>query len=180
VLLAFPVAMALATGVEAPSSAIAQLAQLGDRSRLRFGRMTATNRHHTPYWGVVVFFGVPAAVVIASGGHEQRLVLFYAVAVFIAFLCGLLSMGKFFRSERKLLLLAASVTGALAVGVTLSVNLARGYPIASLLTALLIAATLYGLWLRAGRPSGVSEAERIAAAPELVLGGASARASDPS
>ncbi|WP_202813129.1 APC family permease [Mycolicibacterium llatzerense] len=40
VLLAFPVAMALATGVEAPSSAIAQLGQLDDRGRHQFGRIT--------------------------------------------------------------------------------------------------------------------------------------------
>src|SRR5205814_6952793 len=39
VLLAFPVAMALATGVEAPSSAIAQLGQLDDRGRRQFGRV---------------------------------------------------------------------------------------------------------------------------------------------
>ena len=39
-LLAFPVAMALATGVEAPSSAIAQLGQLDDRGRKLFGRVT--------------------------------------------------------------------------------------------------------------------------------------------
>lgn len=40
VVLAFPVAMALATGVEAPSSAIAQLGQLDDRERSRFGQVT--------------------------------------------------------------------------------------------------------------------------------------------
>ena len=40
VLLAFPVAMALATGVEAPSSAIAQLGQLDNAGRRRFGRVT--------------------------------------------------------------------------------------------------------------------------------------------
>lgn len=40
VLLAFPVAMALATGIEAPSSAIAQLGQLDDEGRKRFGRLT--------------------------------------------------------------------------------------------------------------------------------------------
>jgi len=40
VLLSFPVAMALATGVEAPSSAIAQLGQLDDAGRRRFGRTT--------------------------------------------------------------------------------------------------------------------------------------------
>jgi amino acid transporter len=39
VLLAFPVAMALATGVEAPSSAIAQLGQLDNGGRRRFGRV---------------------------------------------------------------------------------------------------------------------------------------------
>ena len=45
---------------------------------------------------------------------------------------------------------------------------------------LLNVATLYGLWLRAGCPSGVSETERIAAAAELSAGAASARAGDHS
>jgi amino acid transporter len=40
VLLAFPVAMALATGTEAPATSIAQLGQLGNRDRWRFGRGT--------------------------------------------------------------------------------------------------------------------------------------------
>ncbi|WP_395293055.1 amino acid permease [Kitasatospora hibisci] len=40
VVMAFPVAMALATGVEAPSTAIAQLGQLDDTHRRRFGRGT--------------------------------------------------------------------------------------------------------------------------------------------
>lgn len=40
IVLAFPVAMALATGVEAPSSAIAQLGQLDDAGRSRFGTVT--------------------------------------------------------------------------------------------------------------------------------------------
>ncbi len=40
VLLAFPVAMALATGTEAPATSIAQLGQLEDRGRWRFGRGT--------------------------------------------------------------------------------------------------------------------------------------------
>ena len=39
-LLAMPLGMALATGVEAPSDAIAQLPQLRDRGRRLFGRMT--------------------------------------------------------------------------------------------------------------------------------------------
>jgi len=40
VILAFPVAMALATGTEAPATSIAQLGQLGNRDRRRFGRGT--------------------------------------------------------------------------------------------------------------------------------------------
>ncbi len=259
VLLAFPVAMALATGVEAPSSSIAQLGQLDDRGRRRFGRTTLwlmlaivlvltaglavlafhlrvgvppanstqiaevaraaagpgvlfaafqlttavlllaaasssfqagpgllkalarggagvgvlpswlgrTNRHHTPYWGVVVFLAVSASIVVAAGSREQRLVLFYAVAVFVAFLCGLLAMATFFHGEGKPLLLATSALGALAVTVTLAVNLARGYPIVSLLAACLVAATLHTLWVKAGRPTGVAAAERLAeAAPD--------------
>jgi hypothetical protein len=254
VLLAFPVAMALATGVEAPSSAIAQLGQLDDPGRRRFGRITLwlmlgivvtltlglsvlavrlrigippadsteiaevaktavgegalfaafqvttailllaaasssfqagpgllkalsqiggrvgvlpgslgqTNRHHTPYWGVVVFLVVSAVIVAAAGAREQRLVLFYAVAVFAAFLCGLLAMAKFFRAEGRRLLLIASIIGALGVSLTLAVNVARGYPIVSLIAALAIAATLHALWVRAGRPRGVAEAERLA------------------
>ena len=256
VLLAFPVAMALATGVEAPSSAIAQLGQLDDAGRRRFGRITLwsmlaivlwlsvglsaaavhlrigipphdstqiaetaraavgggglfaafqlttgalllaaasssfqagpgvlkalaiggggtgvlparlaiTNRHHTPYWGVVLFLAAAGVIAVGAGGHEQRLVLFYAVAVFIAFLGGLLSMTRFFVAERRWLLCATSAVGAVAVAVTLCVNLARGYPIASLAAALAIAAVLHHFWVRAGRPRGVSDAEAAAAA----------------
>ncbi|MDQ0731061.1 amino acid permease [Arthrobacter sp. B1I2] len=40
VVLAFPVAMALATGVEAPSTAIAELDELDDDGRRRFGKLT--------------------------------------------------------------------------------------------------------------------------------------------
>jgi hypothetical protein len=91
-------------------------------------------------------------------------VLFYAVAVFLAFLAGLLAMCRFFRTEGRRRLLATSVLGAAAVTVTLALNLARGYPIASLAAACVIAAALWRLWGRAGKPSGVSEAERLAEA----------------
>jgi hypothetical protein len=244
--------MALATGVEAPSSAIAQLGQLDDDGRLRFGRTTlwlmlaivvwltvglavlavrlrvglppsgstqvaeiarasvgdgrlfglfqlctallllaaasssfqagpgllkalasgsgvgvlpstfgSSNRHHTPYVGLAVFLLVSAALVVGAGGHEQSLVLFYAVAVFVAFLSGLLAMSRFFRREARLGYLAASLAGAVAVSVTLLVDLARGYPCASIVAAGLVAGTLYALWVRAGRPRGVSNVERL-------------------
>jgi amino acid transporter len=253
ILLAFPVAMALATGVEAPSSAIAQLGQLDDAGRRRFGRVTlwltlgivgaltlgltavavhlhvgvprpdstqiadvakasvghglfaafqlftallllaaasssfqagpgllralsrhvradgrtvgilhprlgAVNRHHTPYWAVLLFLVVSALVVLAAGAHDQQLVLFYAVSVFMSFLAGLLAMARFERAERRWRSMAASLLGALLVGFTLAVNCSRGDPIASLAAAALIAAILHRLWVRAGRPRGIAQA----------------------
>lgn len=249
VALAFPVAMALATGVEAPSSAIAQLGQLDDARRRRFGRVTlwltlavvgsltlglsaeavhldvgippadstqiaeiaraaaspaafsafqlatallllsaasssfqagpglfkalardtsgsestgilprwlgTTNRRYTPYWSVLVFAVAAAAVATAAGGQDQELVLFYAASVFLSFVAGLLAMTRFSWRERRRGFLVLNVIGTVAVGFTLAVNLTRGEPIASIGVALAIAGTLYGLWVKAGRPRGI-------------------------
>lgn len=250
VALSFPVAMALATGIEAPSSAIAQLGQLDDPGRRRFGRITLwltlavvgtltlgltalavhlriglprdnstqiadfaraatstpvfaafqlatallllsaasssfqagpglfkalarlrypdgtgtgilpawlgrTNARHTPYWGVVVFMLAAAAVTAAAGGRDQELVLFYAAAVFVAFLAGLIAMSRFSWQDRRFGFLLINLTGATAVAFTLAINLARGEPIISISASLLIAAALYGLWVRSGRPRGI-------------------------
>jgi hypothetical protein len=255
VILAFPVAMALATGVEAPSSAVAQLGQLDRPGKVRFGQITLwltlgivawltlglttlavrlrvgvppgdstqiaeiaraavgqgplfaafqltsavlllaaasssfqagpgllkalarrpdggggilpaalarANTHHTPYWSVVVFLLVSGCIVVAGGGHEQRLVLFYAVAVFVSFMFGLLSMSRFSHREGRRLLLAVNLVSLAAVLLTLVVNLRRGYPLAALAAAALVAGALHMLWVRSGRPGGVSEAERRA------------------
>lgn len=251
VALAFPVAMALATGVEAPSSAIAQLGQLDQRGRKRFGQVTlwltllivggltlgltalavhlsigipphnstqiaelaraagspvlfalfqltttllllsaasssfqagpgllkalarhpATvgqsqgilpswmgriNRHYTPYWGVVLYLLIAAVVVIAVDAQDQELVLFYAVAVFVSFLMGLLAMVHFSRVARRLPSLAVNVLGTLVVGFTLVMNLLRGWPLLSLVAAGAVALVLFVLWVRAGRPRGIA------------------------
>ena len=261
-LLAFPVAMALATGIEAPSSAIAQLGQLDDHGRQRFGRITLwltfaiagsltlliaglavrlrqgvppegstlladvarsavgpgplfaafqltssllllaaasssfqagpgllkalarhtrsnkqvgilpgalgrTNRHHTPYWSVAVFFGISTAIVVAAGGRDQELVLFYAVAVFISFLSGLLAMTRFSRQEGNTLHRVVNLVGAAIVVVTIGVNLLRGYPLAALAASLVIAGVFYRLWVSQDRPRGIAQVE---AAAELEIG----------
>ena len=253
VMLAFPVAMALATGVEAPSSAIAQLPQLDDAGRRGFGRwalwltpgivgaltlaLTATavpqgvgtppanstqiaevarrtgvlwvftafqagtallllsaasssfqagpgllkaltrhrdadgtslgvlpgplgrvNHHHVPVLGVVVFLGLSAAVVTAAGGRDQKLVLFYAVAVFVSFLIGLVAMATFAHREHRRGWFALNAVAALAVAFTLAVDLTRPAALGSLAAAAVIAAVLHGAWVRAGRPRGVAHA----------------------
>ncbi|MDF9816639.1 amino acid permease [Streptomyces sp. SPB162] len=251
VVLAFPVAMALATGVEAPSTAIAQLGQLDDNHRRRFGRGTLallvvivggltialtalavrlhvgipdadstqiadiahaaagpgwlygafqltssllllaaasssfqagpgllkalagtagapgvlppvlgrTNKHHTPYWSVVVYLAAAAVIIVAAAGQEQKLVLFYAVAVFVSFLVGLLAMTSFARTEKKPALAWVNALAAAAVAFTLAVNLLRGWPLLSLAATLLIAGGLYARWVRAGRPTGIEDVE---------------------
>jgi hypothetical protein len=121
-----------------------------------------SNQHHTPYWSVVVFLAAAAAVVVAGGGREQELVLFYAVAVFVSFLFGLLAMSVFSWRERRWGFLTVNVVSVAAVVLTLAVNLRRGYPIASLAAAAAVAALLWAMWVRSGRPSGISEAERLA------------------
>ncbi|WP_460105379.1 APC family permease [Streptomyces sp. YKOK-J1] len=256
VVLAFPVAMALATGIEAPSTAIAQLGQLDDTHRRRFGRGTLAllvvivggltlaltalavqlhigipgtdstqiadiahaaagpgwlygafqltssllllaaasssfqagpgllkalsgtpeqpgvlppvlgriNRHHTPYWSVVVYLAAAALIIVAAAGQEQELVLFYAVAVFVSFLVGLVAMARFARRAGKTALAWVNALAAVAVAFTLAVNLLRGWPMLSLAATLVIAVGLYARWTRAGRPTGIEDAEARAEA----------------
>jgi hypothetical protein len=256
VVLAFPVAMALATGTEAPATSIAQLGQLDDDGKRRFGQGTLlltviivggltlgitalgvqlhvgipqpdetqianiarasvgegalfaafqlassllllaaasssfqagpgllkalsrrpghetdgilpsflgeTNGHHTPYWSVAVYAVISALIVLAGRGQEQELVLVYAVAVFVSFLAGLLAMARFARQEGLFWTFLLNIVAAVAVAFTLVVNLARGYPLLSVLATCGIAALLYWRWTRAGRPRGLEEIEREA------------------
>src|SRR5262249_452798 len=62
VVFSFPVAMALATGTEAPSTAIAQLGQLGPADRRRFARGT-----------LVATFVIVAGLTIGLAGLAVRL-----------------------------------------------------------------------------------------------------------
>ena len=105
-----------------------------------------------------MFLAVSAVVVLAAGAHDQELVLFYAVSVFMSFLVGLLAMARFQRAERRFAAMAMSLLGALLVAFTLAVNLSRGNPIASLAAAGLIALVLHRLWVRADRPRGIAQA----------------------
>lgn len=256
VVLAFPVAMALATGVEAPSTAIAQLGELDDDGRRRFGQLTLwltlgivgvitlalavqasrlgvgvpdegstlvadfarhvapagvfalfqlmtallllaaasssfqagpgllkalavhpdhqhsvgilpaafgrTNRRYAPYWGLALFAALSMVVVAAAGADDQRLVLFYAVAVFLSFLAGLLAMTRFAFLARQRGRFLLNAFGSVVVAFTLVVNLARGWPVVSLVAAALIATGLWMLWVRAGRPEGIRSIETLA------------------
>jgi peptidoglycan/LPS O-acetylase OafA/YrhL len=113
------------------------------------------NDHHTPYWGVLLFTLVSAAVVTAAGGQDQELVLFYAVSVFLSFLAGLAAMTVFSRRDHRPGSFTLNLVGALTVAFTLVVNLTRGLPMVSLGAALVIAGSLHRIWVHAGRPAGI-------------------------
>ena len=260
ILLAFPVAMALATGMEAAATAIAQLGQLDDRGRRRFGQATValtivivgaltlgltalavrmnvgipgqdstqiadlakvaagggmlfaffqltssllllaaasssfqagpgllkalarrddgrgvgvlprflgrTNRQYTPYYAVLVYIVISALVILAASGQEQDLVLVYAVAVFVSFFAGLAAMARFAWHEGRRLLFVLNAGGCVVVAFTIAVDVDRGWPLLALAGTALIAAVLYSLWVRSGRPSGIEEVERHAEADE--------------
>src|SRR5207244_12189631 len=94
-------------------------------------------------------------VVVAAAAQDQVLVLYNAVAVFVAFLAGLVAMARYSVADRSWLLLTINLAGAGVVVFTLGVNLSRVYPLASLVAAVGVGATLYCLWGRAGGFRGV-------------------------
>ncbi|MFJ5531290.1 hypothetical protein [Streptomyces sp. NPDC093261] len=77
--------------------------------------------------------------------------------MFVAFIAGLVTMTRFSLREGKYGHAAVNLLVALAVGFVLLVNLSRGEPIASLVTALAIAVLPYRMWIRAGRPRGIRD-----------------------
>jgi predicted Co/Zn/Cd cation transporter (cation efflux family) len=111
---------------------------------------------------VILYALISALIILAASGHEQELVLVYAVAVFVSFLAGLLAMARFSYRRGSRLLTATNLIGAAAVSFTLVVNFARGYPLIAIAGTVLVAATLYTRWVRAGRPRGVDAIERQA------------------
>ena len=250
VLLAIPLGMALATGVEAPSNAIAQLPQLHDRGRRRLGRLTlwsmvgivgsltiaftaltvylgtglppagstliaevarqatgggplfvafqassallllsaaassylagsgvlkalATigrdgqglvpsrfgrlNRFLIPEWGVGLVL-IAAAALVAASGREQRLVGFYAVAVFASFLAATIACARLSHREGRRVSLILNIIGAILVAIILGINATRLDGLIALLASAGVATYLWRIWVLHGRPHGVAAA----------------------
>lgn len=249
-LLAIPLGMALATGVEAPSNAIAQLPQLDNHARRRVGRLTlwlmvgivggltiafaalavglgtglpppdstliaevardatgggflfaafqassallllsaaassylagsgvlkalATlgkdgeglvpsrfgriNRFLIPEWGVALVL-VAAAALIAASGREQRLVGFYAVAVFASFLAATIACARLSYRDGHRFALVLNIVGAVLVAIILAINATRLDGLIALLTSGCVAVYLWRIWVSRGRPRGVAVA----------------------
>jgi hypothetical protein len=243
--LAMPLGMALATGVEAPSNAIAQLGGLDDAGRRRAGRITLwlmvvvvgaltlglavtaarlgvgsppedstllaevarratggdglfgafqgasallllaaaassylagsgllealardsgllprrfgmTNRFYVPLWGVATVGAAAVVLIVLSGGRDQALVRFYAVAVFASFLGALTAAARLAWRDGRRAAFAIDAVGVALVAFVLALNLQRIDGFISLAAALLVSLVLWRRWVARGRPTGVA------------------------
>ncbi len=252
VLLALPLGMALATGVEAPSNAVAQLGQIEERGRRLFGQLTlwamlavvggltiafaaldlhlgigspapdstlladlaegvtgrdrmfvmfqlasaalllaaaassylagsgllkALARHgadggllprplarengfYASPVGLAVLATASVGLIVVSGGRDQEIVQYYAVAVFASFLGALVACAVLAWRDHHFGAFAVDVLGTVLVATVLALNVRRAGPVISLTAAAAISLALYVAWIRRGRPSGVTALTR--------------------
>ena len=250
-LLAMPLGMALATGVEAPSNAIAQLGRLDDETRRRIGQLTlwlmvaivgaltiglallavllnvglperdstlladvaravtggdasfaafqalsallllaaaassylagsgllkalalhgeagllprrfgTLNGFDAPVWGVGVLAATAALLIVVSGGRDQEIVQFYAVAVFAGFLGATVACARLSLRDGRRLMFAANAAGVLVIAFVLALNLRRLDPLLSLGASALVSLYLWRTWVARGRPTGLTKSLR--------------------
>ena len=147
---------AAASSYLAGSGVLKALAKLGDRGQglvsNRFGRV---NRFLIPEWGVALVL-VAAAMLVAAGGREQRLVGFYAVAVFASFLAATIACARLSYRDRRRIPLLLNVVGAVLVTIILGINAGRLDGLLALLASGGVAVYLWRIWVRRGRPRGVA------------------------
>ncbi len=164
---AFQAASALLLLAAAASSYIAgsglleALARHGDDGGgLLPARLGRVNRWYVPPWGVGVLVVAALAVVAASGGRDQEIVQFYAVAVFASFLGATVACSVLAWRERRPAAFAVSALGVVLVAFVLALNLRRLDPLASLAAAGLLSSGFWLLWVHQGRPPGVARVLR--------------------
>ena len=250
-LLAMPLGMALATGVEAPSNAIAQLSALDDDARRRFGQVTlwlmvaivgaltlalaalavllgvglpardstlladvaraatggdgsfaafqalsallllaaaassylagsgllkalalhgergllprrfgALNRFGAPPWGVGVLAAAAACIIALTGGRDQEIVQFYAVAVFAGFLGATVACARLSLRDGRRAMFAVNAAGVAVIAFVLALNLRRLDPLPALAASGLVSLYLWRVWVGRGRPGGIAASLR--------------------
>ncbi|MEZ5076566.1 MAG: hypothetical protein R2725_03885 [Solirubrobacterales bacterium] len=118
-------------------------------------RLHRENRFLVSSWGVLAILVLAAAMIAASGGHEQTLVKFYAVAVFASFLAATLACARLNLGDGRRRAAGVNLAGAVLVALVLALNLTRLDSAIALLAAALIALYLWRAWVRRGRPGGV-------------------------
>ena len=107
-----------------PASSRLALVDAGDDGLLP-RRLGQENRFLVAHWGVIAILGVAAAMIVASGGDEQRLVQFYAVSVFASFLAATVGCARLSLRDGRASAAAVNLLGATLVAAVLALNLTR-------------------------------------------------------
>jgi len=118
-------------------------------------RLRRENRFLVAHWGVFTVLVVAAAMVIAAGGDEQKLVQFYAVSVFAAFLAATLGCARMCHDDGKRAGMLLNLLGAALVLLVLVLNLTRLDSVVALLASGAVALYLWRAWVARGRPDGI-------------------------
>lgn len=149
---------AAASSYLAGSGVLKALATLGEEGRglvpSRFGRI---NRFLIPEWGVALVLAA-AAMLVAASGREQRLVSFYAVAVFASFLAATIACARLSYRDGRRVTLALNIVAAGLVALILIINATRVDGLVALLASAGVAGYLWRVWVLRGRPRGVADA----------------------
>jgi hypothetical protein len=120
-----------------------------------------TNRWFAPPWGIAALLAISLLLLALSGGDEQALVDFYAVAVFASFLGALSGAAWLAARERRRDWLAIDLIGIAAVLFVLIDNVQRIDALVSLGASGAVSLYLYATWVARGRPGGVSRVARV-------------------
>jgi hypothetical protein len=139
--------------------ALALMGQSRDVEGLVPKRFARANRFHTPPWGIGVVLVASAILIALAAGRDQEIVQFYAVSVFAGFLAALLGCARLSLRDRRWVELSINVVGAGLVTFVLALNVSRTDGAIALAASGMVAAYLYIVWTRRGRPSGVGDVE---------------------
>lgn len=123
----------------------------------RFGRL---NGFDAPYWGVGALAAAAGVLIVASGGRDQEIVQFYAVAVFAGFLGATVACARLSLRDGRRIMFAANAAGVLVIAFVLVLNLRRLDPVLSLGASALVSLYLWRTWVARGRPGGVAASLR--------------------
>lgn len=146
---------AAASSYLAGSGVLKALATIGrDGEGLVPSRFEQINRFLIPEWGVALVL-VAAAMLVAAGGREQRLVGFYAVAVFASFLAATIACARLSYLDGRRVALVLNCVGAVLVAIVLGINATRLDGLIALLASAGVAIYLWRIWVLRGRPRGV-------------------------
>lgn len=150
---------AAASSYLAGSGLLAALARHGDEGLLP-RRFAFVNHYDAPPWGVGGLALAAAVLIVVSGGRDQEIVQYYAVAVFAGFLGATVACARLSLRDGRHVMFAANASGVLVIAFVLALNLRRLDSLLALVASALVSLYLWRRWVARGRPAGIAASLR--------------------